>query len=175
MIFMPEVLVRVDGLKKHFFTRQGIVRAVDNVSFSILEGETFGLVGESGSGKTTVAHTLVGIYKPTGGNAFFRNESLSVDYSRRSRSLKKNIRIVFQDPGSSLNPRWSIKQVLELPLRVHGTSGNRDKMITELLRMVELPPEEYIYKYPPTIGGGEKQMVAIARALATDPSFVALD
>jgi peptide/nickel transport system ATP-binding protein len=177
MIFMPEALVRVDSLKKHFFTRQGIVRAVDDVSFSILQGETFGLVGESGSGKTTVAHTLVGIYNPTGGNAFFRNESLSVDYSRRSRSLKKNIRIVFQDPGSSLNPRWSIKQVLELPLRVHGTSGTRDKMkmITELLRMVELPPEEYIYKYPPTIGGGEKQMVAIARALATDPSFVALD
>ena len=174
---MAEEIVRIEGLIKYFFTKQGIVRAVDNVSFSIFQGETLGLVGESGSGKTTVAHTLGGIYKATGGKAFFKDQSLNKDYSGRSKTLKKEIRIVFQDPGSSLNPRWSIKQILELPLKVHGTSGNKDRMgvIIELLRMVELPPEEYLYKYPQTIGGGEKQMVAIARALATDPSFIALD
>ncbi|MBN2324761.1 MAG: ABC transporter ATP-binding protein [Spirochaetes bacterium] len=174
---MNEDILRVKGLVKHFFTRLGTVRAVDNVSFAIRRGETFGLVGESGSGKTTVAHTLVGIYKPTGGEAYFRDQSLGEDFSHRSKALKKNIRIVFQDPGSSLNPRWSIKQILELPLRIHRTSygKNHVEAVSELLRMVELPPEEYLYKYPQAIGGGEKQMVAIARALATEPDFVALD
>jgi peptide/nickel transport system ATP-binding protein len=177
MSFMPGEILRVEGLMKYFFTKLGTVRAVDNVSFSIRRGETFGLVGESGSGKTTVAHTLVGIYSPTGGKTFFKDQSLGDDYTHRSKILKKEIRIVFQDPGSSLNPRWSIKQILELPLRVHGTLPVKDRMekISDLLRMVELPPKEYMYKYPQTIGGGEKQMVAIARALATEPSFVALD
>jgi peptide/nickel transport system ATP-binding protein len=174
---MPKDILWVDHLIKYFFTKQGTVRAVDNVSFSIKEGETFGLVGESGSGKTTVAHTLVGIYRPTGGQAFFRGQSIGEDYSKRSKTLKKEIRIVFQDPGSSLNPRWSIKQILELPLKVHGLTDNTNRIgrIVELLKMVELPPNEYLYKYPSGIGGGEKQMVALARALATDPSFIALD
>ena len=144
---MTEEIMRVEGLIKHFFTKQGTVRAVDKVSFSIFQGETLGLVGESGSGKTTVAHTLIGIYEPTGGKAYFKDQSLGKDYSGRSKNLKKEIRIVFQDPGSSLNPRWSIKQILELPLKVHGTPVNRDQMerIAELLNMVELPPEEYLY------------------------------
>jgi peptide/nickel transport system ATP-binding protein len=151
---------------------------VDEVSFSVREGETFGLVGESGSGKTTVAHTLIGIYQPTSGKALFKGQDIGVASRRRPMSLKRDMRIVFQDPGSSLNPRWSIRETLDLPLKVHRIGGNasgRLKRIRELLAMVELPPDEYLYKYPQAIGGGEKQMMAIARALASDPSFVILD
>jgi len=174
---MKGPILTVENLKKYFFTKQGTVKAVDRVSFSVIQGETFGLVGESGSGKTTIAHTIVGIYAPSGGAALFKGKNIGVDSSRRSIDLKKDIRIVFQDPGSSLNPRWSIKQILDLPLRVHSANAGPERLerVRELLSMVELPPEEYLYKYPPSMGGGEKQMVAIARALATNPSFVALD
>jgi ABC-type oligopeptide transport system ATPase subunit len=102
---MLKEILTVEDLKKYFFTRRGTVRAVDTVSFSVKKGETLGLVGESGSGKTTVAHTLVGIYQPTEGNAFFKGQSIGKIYSKRSMALMKNIRIVFQDPGSSLSPR----------------------------------------------------------------------
>ncbi len=175
---MPQDIVTVEGLQKYFPTKAGTVRAVDTVSFSVRQGETLGLVGESGSGKTTVAHTLVGIYKPTSGRILFRGQDIGVVSSRRPLRLKRDIRIVFQDPGSSLNPCWSIKETLSLPLKVHRIHSNnteRLERIGELLRTVDLPPEEYLYKYPQAIGGGEKQMVAIARALASDPSFVILD
>ena len=174
---MSEEILTIENLKKFFVTKQGTVRAVDNVSFSVKQGETCGLVGESGSGKTTVAHTIVGIYEPTEGRVLFKGQSISRVFSQRPKTLKKEIRIVFQDPGSSLNPRRSIKQILEVPLKVHRICNNRDTMerVMELLRMVELPPEEYMYKSPQAIGGGERQMVAIARALASDPSFVVLD
>jgi peptide/nickel transport system ATP-binding protein len=175
---LPKDIVTVEELKKYFPTKAGTVRAVDTVSFSLRRGETLGLVGESGSGKTTVAHTLVGIYKPTAGRIFFRGQDIGLISSRRPIDLKRDIRIVFQDPGSSLNPSWSIKETLSLPLKVHricGSNAERLERVKELLAMVDLPPEEYLYKYPQAIGGGEKQMVAIARALASDPSFVILD
>jgi oligopeptide/dipeptide ABC transporter ATP-binding protein len=177
MMPLSEEILTVENLKKFFVTKQGTVRAVDNISLSVKEGETYGLVGESGSGKTTVAHTIVGIYEPTEGRVSFKGQSISKVFSQRPKNLKKDIRIVFQDPGSSLNPRRSIKQILEVPITVHRTYSNKNRMgrVMELLRMVELPPEEYLYKSPQAIGGGEKQMVAIARALATNPSFVLLD
>lgn len=179
---MTTDLLTVTGLKKHFVIGQsGILRrepitvkAVDGISFGVLEGETFGLVGESGSGKSTVAYTVVGMYEPTEGDIAFRGQSL---YQRRKKpppALKKEIQIVFQDPGSSLNPRRTIKEIVELPLRIHQPDGDRLEKIVQLLEMVELPAD-YAYKYPQMLGGGERQMVAIARALATDPSFVILD
>ena len=173
---MTEEILIVDNLKKHFITSQGTVRAVDGISFSVKKAETFGLVGESGSGKSTVAYTIVGIYQPTQGEIIFNGEDISRELAKRAKSLKKEIQIVFQDPGSSLNPRRSIKQILELPIKEHAIAQNEDRTekVAELLRMVELPID-YMYKYPRAIGGGEKQMVAIARALATNPSFVLLD
>jgi peptide/nickel transport system ATP-binding protein len=175
-------LLTVKELKKHFvighggmFSRERVtVKAVDGVSFSVREGETFGLVGESGSGKSTVAYTMVGMYQPTAGDITFRGQSLYSRGRKRGADLRKEIQIVFQDPGSSLNPRRTIKDIVELPLRLHGTNGDRLSRIVQLLEMVELPPD-YVHKYPQMLGGGEKQMVAIARALATDPSFVILD
>ena len=173
---MQQGLLEVQELKKYFVTSQGTVRAVDGVSFSLQEGETLGLVGESGSGKSTTAYTVIGIYAPTGGRVLFREKDISQPVSRRPKALKRAIQIVFQDPGTSLNPRRSIGQILELPLRVHGigTRQDRRERVVELLRLVELP-EDYIYKAPHMLGGGERQMVAIARALATKPELVILD
>lgn len=176
MIDLAEGILIAKDLKKYFITRQGTVKAVDGISFFVKEGETLGLVGESGSGKSTVAYTIVGIYRPTEGRVEFKGQDISKESSRRPKHLKKEIQIVFQDPGSSLNPRRSIKQILELPLKVHNISRNKvqNEKIAELLQMVELPID-YMHKYPQAIGGGERQMVAIARALATNPSLILLD
>jgi len=156
------------------------VKAVDGVSFAVREGETFGLVGESGSGKSTVAYTAIGMYRPTAGNISFRGQNL-FENKTRPLALKKEIQIVYQDPGSSLNPRRSIREIIGMPLQIHrrNEKGRPQEVplleqVVRLLEMVELP-SDYMHKYPQMLGGGEKQMVAIARALATDPSFVILD
>jgi peptide/nickel transport system ATP-binding protein len=175
-------ILTVTDLKKYFvigyrdiLRREPItVKAVDGISFTVKEGETVGLVGESGSGKSTVAYTTIGMYRPTAGSVSFRGQDLFEENKARSLALKKEIQIVFQDPGSSLNPRRSIKQILALPLQIHRRDENRPEQIVRLLEMVELPPD-YMRKYPQMLGGGEKQMVAIARALATGPSLVILD
>ena len=179
---MTDDILTVTNLKKHFvidhegtINRQPVtVKAVDGVSFSVREGETFGLVGESGSGKSTVAYITVGMYLPTSGSVAFRGEDLFASGQERSLAHKKEIQIVFQDPGSSLNPRRTIKNILDLPLRIHQRGRHRLQEIVRLLDMVDLPPD-YMHKYPQMLSGGEKQMVAVARALATDPSLVILD
>jgi peptide/nickel transport system ATP-binding protein len=173
---MDSIIVRADDLKKHFHTKQGIVRAADGVSFTISEQETLGLVGESGSGKSTIAYTVMGIYPATSGELLFKNQDITGATKKRSKALKQDIQIVFQDPGSSLNPRHTIRQILELPLRVHDTVPKKGRVdrVAKLMEMVELPVD-FMYKSPPAIGGGERQMIAIARALATDPSFIVLD
>ena len=173
---MTEEIVIAKDLKKHFLTSRGTVKAVDGINFSVPEGEMLGLVGESGSGKSTVAYTIMGMYRPTAGQILFRGQDISREARKRPKALKKEIQIVFQDPGTSLNPRRSVKQILELPLKVHGLLKNKSgtQQVERLLEMVELPLD-YMYKYTEAIGGGEKQMVAIARALATNPSFVVLD
>ncbi len=152
------------------------LRAVDRVSISVREGETLGLVGESGSGKSTLAYTIVGMYRPTEGELLFRGQDISMEAARRPLSLKKQIQIVFQDPSSSLNPRRTIRQILGLPLMLHrGLGGDAlERAAAELLQKVEMPAD-YLAKAPPSMGGGEKQMVAIARALASEPSLVLLD
>lgn len=171
-----EPILEVVDLKKYFVTSRGTVRAVDVISFDLLPGETLGLVGESGSGKSTTAYTVIGIYAPTSGKILFRGRDISVPVSKRPKSLKRSIQIVFQDPGTSLNPRRTIGQILELPLKVHGIGdrNERRRIVVELLRRVELP-EDYVYKAPHMLGGGERQLVAIARALATEPELVVLD
>jgi peptide/nickel transport system ATP-binding protein len=175
VIKISDDIVIVKDLKKHFYTDEGTVRAVDGISFTINEGETFGLVGESGSGKSTTAYTLMGIYTPTAGEISYRGIDISIGIKQRPLSLKKDMQMVFQDPGSSLNPKRTIEQIIELPLRVHGIAREeRRKRVIELLNMVELP-EEYLDRQPTKIGGGEKQMIAIARALATNPTFITLD
>lgn len=175
---MEQALLEVRDLKKYFPTgkKDLYVRAVDGVSFELRRGETLGLVGESGSGKSTTAYTVLGIYRPDSGKVLFDNHDISGGLSKRSLAIKKSIQIVFQDPGTSLNPSRSIGQILGLPLAVHGleSKSDRQERIEDLLELVELP-SEFMSKYPSSIGGGERQMVAIARALATNPSLVVLD
>ncbi|BER93150.1 ABC transporter ATP-binding protein [Thermatribacter velox] len=173
---MHEVLLEVKGLRKFFHTSRGTVKAVNEVSFTVSEGETLGLVGESGSGKSTVAYMVMGMYRPTAGEIIFEGKNIAIPHQKRPLSIKKNLQIVFQDPGSSLNPRRSIGQILELPLRIHLSvpPQKREEKLEELLSMVELPVD-YLKKYPRALGGGERQMVAIARALSTNPRLVVLD
>jgi len=174
-------ILKIEKLKKYFNVgkdKKGpiYVRAVDGVDLNIKDGETLGLVGESGSGKSTIAYTVVGMYRPTSGQIMFKGKNIGIEASRRALSLKKEIQIVFQDPGSSLNPRQTIEQILTLPFRIHTQTPKRQfrKKMVELLEKVELSPD-YLYKSPPSIGGGEKQMVAIARAMALNPSLIILD
>jgi peptide/nickel transport system ATP-binding protein len=174
-------ILKIEKLKKYFHIgkdKKGLiyVRAVDGVDLNIKYGEILGLVGESGSGKSTIAYTVVGMYRPTSGQILFKGKNIGIEASRRSLSSKKEIQIVFQDPGSSLNPRQTIEQILALPFRIHTQVPKkqlREKMV-KLLEKVELSPD-YLYKSPPSIGGGEKQMVAIARAMASNPSLILLD
>ena len=177
-----DIILRIDNLRKYFIVgRKGIikrepvtVKAVDGVSFSVRRGETFGIVGESGSGKSTIAYITMGMYLPTSGTISYNGNDLFARGDRRPQELRKAIQIVFQDPGSSLNPRRTIRQILELPLSIHQPHKDR---LTEVIRLLELVnlPHEYMHKYPRQLSGGERQIVAIARALATDPALIILD
>jgi len=170
-------------VKKYFPVRSAVLRrkiadvqAVDGITLHVAKKEIVGLVGESGSGKSTLGYTVIGMHKPTAGEMLFKGRDLVKERSKNSREVSKQMQIVFQDPGSSLNPRRTIKQTLELPLKIHGL-GNRSErlaIIRDLIRTVELP-EPYLYCSPSSLSGGQRQRVAIARALATQPEFLVLD
>jgi len=177
------MILRLDDIKKYFPVRRGFlqrkteyVKAVDGVSLAIKGGEIFGLVGESGSGKSTLGYTVVGIYQLTAGKIIFKGEDLATRQHMDVRAISRKLQIVFQDPGSSLNPKRTIRQTLELPLKVHrlGTRRERLDKLRELMQKVELP-EEYLYNYPRALSGGQRQRIAIARALAVEPEFIVLD
>ena len=174
-----EEILKVEGLKKYFPVRGkegSFVKAIDGINFDLAKGETLGLVGESGSGKSTTAYNVVGMETMTEGKITFLGRDISMPLDKRPLELKKEIQIVFQDPGTSLNPQRTVYDILKLPLKIHKMCAKEDyiKYVARLMDIVELP-YEYMYKYPASLGGGEKQMVAIARALATDPSLIVLD
>lgn len=174
---MSKEILTVKDLKQYFpVGKDRFVRAVDGVNFSISEGEVMGLVGESGSGKSTIAYTVMGMYRQTGGEIRFNGQTITKDTRGRSKEFRRNAQIVFQDPGSSLNPYQDVRQILSLPLKVHHVvpKSEIDDKILEILKMVELPPD-FMYKSPSTIGGGERQLVCIARALCSNPKFIILD
>lgn len=174
-----EYVLEVTDLKKYFPVRgekEQFVKAIDGINFRLKAGETLGLVGESGSGKSTTAYNVIGMEEMTGGQVLFKGQDISMPLAKRSLELKKEIQIVFQDPGTSLNPQRNIYDILSLPLKVHKVCGAGEyvKYVARLMDIVELP-YEYMYKYPSTLSGGERQMVAIARALAANPSMMILD
>lgn len=172
-----DIILNASNLKKYFNTAEGLVRAVDGISFNIKYGETLALVGESGSGKTTTGHVIMGFYAPDDGKIIYKNRyDLSVPMKKRPLELKRDIQIVFQDPGTSLNPKRLVKDIISLPLLIHKTIDKNKvyEKVAELLEYVGLS-EEFMFKYPHELGGGEKQLVAIARALAPQPSFIILD
>lgn len=173
-------LLRVDRLTKHFPVRGGPlrrvvghVRALDGVSFDIAPGETFGLAGESGSGKSTLARIVVGLETASGGRVHVGG--IDDVHGGDRRAFGRVVQMVFQNPGSSLNPRRSIQATLELPLAIHATlHGPIRTRAAELLEMVELP-RSFLGKHPHELSGGQKQRVAIARALAVQPQLLVLD
>ncbi|MFW6038503.1 MAG: ABC transporter ATP-binding protein [Candidatus Saliniplasma sp.] len=175
---MAKNLIEVKNLKKYFEIEAGTVKAIGDISFNIKESEVFGLVGESGSGKSTTGKVLMGIHSPTEGEITFKGQDISVPTMKREKSLKKDMNMVFQDPGGSLNPTKSVLDIISLPLRVHDlVEDSRDAVakVYELLEIVDMDPERFMYRRPNDLGQGEKQAVAIARAIATDPSFIVLD
>jgi ABC-type oligopeptide transport system ATPase subunit len=175
-------LVEVRHLVKHFvrgggfFRPQQVVRAVDDVSFDIEEGETYGLVGESGSGKSTTGRCMLRLIEPTSGEVRFRGEDvLSFDASRMRRA-RRDMQMVFQDPYSSLNPRMRARVIVEEPLVIHriGTRAERRDKVAELFALVGLDPA-HLDRYPHEFSGGQRQRIGLARALALNPSFVIAD
>lgn len=178
-----EILLDVKNLKKYFpigggiFTKPKIfVKAVDEVNIQIKKGEVLGIVGESGCGKSTLVNTILHLYDPTSGEVFFEGKNIYSLDKKETREIKKNIQIVFQDPYWSLNPRWLVKDIISEPIEVHENLNTKDLLnkIFELLEMVGLDRES-AYKYPHEFSGGERQRIAIARALAVNPELVVLD
>ena len=175
-------LLEVRHLTKDFTRRKGLfgttapLRAVDDVSFDIAEGETFGLVGESGSGKTTTGRCILRLVEPTSGEVRFRGEDVLSFSTSRMREARRQMQIVFQDPYSSLNPRMRVGAIVEEPMVIHriGTTGERQARARELFELVGLDPSERS-KRPHQFSGGQRQRIGIARALALNPSFVIAD
>jgi len=174
---MNKILI-VKDLKKYFIKGNCIVRAVNGVSFDIRDKEIFAIIGESGSGKSTLGFSILGAYKPTSGVIIYKEQyNINIESSKRSQSLKKEIQIVFQDPGSSLNPMHTIRTILELPLKIYETKKyqkNIEETILNLLKIIKIP-NSYLEKHPSMLSLGEKQRVSIARALAGNPSLIVLD
>lgn len=184
-----QVLLEVKGLQKYFPIKKGFlrkvvghVRAVDDVSFFINEGETLGLVGESGCGKTTTARCILRALDPTAGQILFRTQSsgvidLATLPESEVRSLRREMQMIFQDPYASLNPRMNLLDIVGEPLLVIEGVKSRKKRtdrVAELLRLVGLPPE-YMQRFPHAFSGGQRQRIVIARALALHPRLVVAD
>jgi peptide/nickel transport system ATP-binding protein len=181
-------LLEIKGLRMHFAVRHGVfkaatgtVKAVDDVSFAIREGETLGLVGESGCGKTTLGRCVLRVYQPTAGEILYngtdgRTVDLATLDKRDLRPYRREIRMVFQDPQSSLNPRLQVLQIVGEPLIVNGLAHGREleDRVAALLHRVGLRPE-YLRRYPHAFSGGERQRIGIARALALNPRLVVAD
>ncbi|MBS4178506.1 ABC transporter ATP-binding protein [Lederbergia citrea] len=179
-----EYLLEVNNLKKHFPIKAGIfqktvghVKAVDGISLHVKKGETLGIVGESGCGKSTAGRTLIRLYEPTDGNIIFKGRDISRMSERElSRSVRKNIQMIFQDPYASMNPRKTLKSILSEPMITHNMYDRktREEKLADLLDRVGFNPS-FINRYPHEFSGGQRQRIGIARALALNPELIIAD
>ncbi|MFU2158537.1 MAG: ABC transporter ATP-binding protein [Caldisericum sp.] len=176
-------LVEVQNLIKYFPVLGGVfsrpvawVKAVDDVSFHIFEGETFGLVGESGSGKTTAGKTIIRLIEPTKGKIIFDGKDITKLPENQLRPIRREMQIIFQDPYGSLNPRMPIGEIIREPLLVHGIGDKKEQeeRVVEIMKLVGLRPE-YLRRYPHEFSGGQRQRIGIARAIVLNPKFVVAD
>ncbi len=176
-------IIEARDLKKHFTKTSGLiskqltVKAVDGISFTINPGETLGLVGESGCGKTTVGRTLIGLYKPTGGQILYKDNDLLKTGKIDMAHYRRQMQMIFQDPYSSLNPRMTVGDIVGEPIDIHKLAENkceRADRISQLLDLVGLNPE-HVNRYPHEFSGGQRQRIGIARALAVEPELIVCD
>ncbi len=182
-IYTQKPILEIHNLEKEYFSNVGIfgkkkaIKAVDNISFSVFEGETLGLVGESGCGKSTLGRTILQLEKATSGNIKYKGKELTKLSKNEIRNLRKEIQIIFQDPYSSLNPRLMLGQALMEPMEVHNlgkSKKERRERVLLLLQKVGLD-ESYFYRYPHELSGGQRQRVGIARTIAMEPKLVICD
>ncbi|AEH25256.1 ABC transporter ATP-binding protein [Pyrococcus yayanosii] len=188
---MAEPILKVVNLKKYFPIRRGLlaslrgesekyVRAVDGVSFEVHKQEVFALVGESGCGKTTTGKLVMKLLEPTEGKIYLEGQDVTeLKTKEEIKAYRRKVQMIFQDPFSSMNPRFRIYDVLEEPLLIHGigeTRAEREELIYKALEMVKIvPPEDYVHRFPHMLSGGQRQRVAIARALILNPTFIVAD
>lgn len=177
---MPEKkkILEVKHLKQYFKNGRNVTKAVDDVSFDIYEGETFGLVGESGSGKTTTGRSILQLYKPTSGEVIFEGKNVESLKSRADElAFTRDAQMIFQDPYASLNPRMTVEDIIAEGLDIHHLvrdKAERSKRVEELLETVGLN-ESHASRFPHEFSGGQRQRIGIARALAVEPKFIVAD
>ncbi len=179
-----KVLLDVQGLKMHFPVRGkglskngGVLKAVDDVSFSIQRGRTFGLVGESGCGKTTVGRTILKLYQATAGKVIYNGKDLTAMTDKEFFPMRRELQMIFQDPMTSLDPRQTVNEIVGGPLRLQkmvGSKKEQDERVLELLHMVGLK-DDHANRYPHEFSGGQRQRIGIARALGLEPRFIVCD
>lgn len=183
MTMSGKTLLDVKGLKKYFPVTAGFfskiagwVKAVDDVTFSIGEGETVGMVGESGCGKTTAGRTIIRLLEPTGGQVFFREQDIMTLEGDSLKKMRRDMQIIFQDPYSSLNPRKTVLEIVGEALEIHGICRGKetDERVAVLMEKVGLSPR-YINRYPHEFSGGQRQRIGVARAIALSPSLIICD
>ena len=180
---MKKSILEVKNLKKYFPVVGGVfskpiawVKAVDDISFSIFEGETFSLVGESGSGKTTTGKTILKLIKPTAGQIIAEDIDITNFSASEMRPLRRDMQIIFQDPYGSLNPRLPVGEIIREPLVVHrvGNKKEQEERVVEAMQVVGLRPG-YLHRYPHEFSGGQRQRIGIARAIVLNPKFIVAD
>lgn len=171
-------LIEVEGLKKYFQVgKNRVLKAVDNLNFSIREGETLGMVGESGCGKSTAGRTILRLYEPTAGIVKFNGTNIYKLSSGKMKAMRRDMQMIFQDPYASLNPRFTVSDIIGEALDIHKMAGSRaarKKRVEELLDLVGLNPD-HATRYPHEFSGGQRQRIGISRALAVNPKFIICD
>ena len=171
-------LIEVKHLKQYFGTKKNLVKAIDDISFDIYEGETFGLVGESGSGKSTTGRALLRLYQPTDGEILFEGKEIAtLTKGKELLEFRKEAQMIFQDPYASLDSRMKVRDIIAEGIDIHhlaATKEERNKMVDELLETVGLN-REHANRYPHEFSGGQRQRIGIARALALNPKFIVCD